>query len=59
MYLLDTCILIDISKKRLRAAYDLMMRSDACLFKVPAIVKAELMVGVEKSERPEEERFRV
>lgn len=33
--------------------------SDASLFKIPAVVKAELLLGAEKSARPEEERLRV
>lgn len=59
MYLLDTNILIDISRRKLNAAYELLMNSDASLFKVPAMVKAELLVGAEKSSRPDEERMRV
>lgn len=59
LYLFDTNILVGFLRGHLPHCYDLMMRSDASLFKVPAIVKAELMVGVEKSQRPEEERFRV
>lgn len=59
MYLLDSNILIDISRRKLRYAYDALMLSDASLFKVPAIVKAELLLGAEKSSRPEEERLRV
>lgn len=58
MYLLDTNILIDISRRKLNIAYDLLMNSDASLFKVPAIVKAELLVGAEKSDKPNEERLR-
>lgn len=59
MYLLDSNILIDISRRKLRYAYDTLMLSDASLFKVPAIVKAELLLGAEKSSQPEEERLRV
>lgn len=59
MYLFDTNILIDISKCKLNSAYELLMSSDASLFKVPAVVKAELLLGAEKSARPEEERLRV
>lgn len=59
MYLLDSNILIDISRRKLRYAYDTLMLSDASLFKVPAVVKAELLLGAEKSSRPEEERLRV
>lgn len=59
MYLLDTNILIDISRGTLRHAYELMMSSDASLFKVPSVVKAELLLGARKSQQPEEMRFRV
>lgn len=59
MYLLDSNILIDISRRKLQYAYDTFMLSDASLFKVPAVVKAELLLGAEKSSRPEEERLRV
>ena len=47
MYLLDTNILIDISRRKLNAAYELLLNSDARLFKVPAVVKAELLLGAE------------
>lgn len=59
MYLLDANILIDISRHKLRYAYDMLMLNDASLFKVPAIVKAELLLGAEKSKNPEEERLKV
>lgn len=59
MYLLDTNILVDISRRRLNSAYGLLMNSDASLFKVPAVVKAELLLGAEKSLRPDEERLKV
>ena len=59
MYLLDSNILIDISRHKLKIAYELLRNSDASLFKVPAVVKAELLLGAEKSSRREEERFRV
>ena len=59
MYLLDTNILIDISRRKLNAAYELLLNSDAGLFKVPAVVKAELLLGAEKSMQPEEERLKV
>lgn len=59
MYLLDANILIDISRRKMNAAYELLMNSDASLFKVPAVVKAELLLGAEKSARPDEERLRV
>lgn len=59
MYLLDSNILIDISRRKLRYAYNALMLNDASLFKVPAIVKAELLLGAEKSNSPEEERLNV
>ena len=59
MYLLDANILIDISRRKLNAAYELLLKSDAGLFKVPAVVKAELLLGAEKSMQPEEERLKV
>lgn len=59
MYLLDTNILIDISRRKLNAAYELLLNSDAGLFKVPAVVKAELLLGAEKNMQPEEERLKV
>lgn len=59
MYLLDSNILIDFSRGKLKGAYDLMRQSDASLFKVPSVVKAELLLGAEKSENPEQMRFRV
>ncbi len=59
MYLFDTNILIDISRHKLDSAYEMLMKSDSSLFKVPAIVQAELLVGAEKSNQPEEERFKV
>lgn len=59
MYMFDSCILIDLSKRKLPIAYELLMKSDASLFKVPAVVKAELLIGAEKAHDPEQERFRV
>lgn len=59
MYMFDSCILIDLSKRKLPIAYELLMKSDASLFKVPAVVKAKLMVDAEKAHNPEQERLRV
>lgn len=59
MYHLDSNILIGFLRGHLMSAYELLMGSDASLFKVPAVVKAELLVGAEKSSRPDEERLRV
>lgn len=59
MYFFDANVPIDMSRGKLNAAYEMLMKSDASLFKVPAVVKAELLLGAEKSSRPEEERMRV
>lgn len=59
MYHLDSNILIGFLRGQLMSAYELLMNSDASLFKVPAVVKAELLVGAEKSSCPDEERLRV
>lgn len=59
MYHLDSNILIGFLRGELQSAYDILVKGDASLFKVPAIVKAELLIGAEKSSRPEEERLRV
>ena len=57
MYLLDSCICIDLMRGKLPYAYDLMRASDPKLFAVPAIVVAELSYGVEKSSNPERNRL--
>lgn len=59
MYALDTCVCIDFLRGRLPYAYDLMRTSDPRLFKIPSIVEAELLVGVNKSKRPEKARWLV
>lgn len=59
MYHLDSNILIGFLRGQLMSAYKLLMNSDASLFKVSAVVKAELLLGTEKSARPDEERLRV
>ena len=59
MYHLDLNILIGFLRGHLMSAYELLMGSDANLFKVPAVVKAELLLGAEKSMQPEEERLKV
>lgn len=59
MYLLDSNILIDFSRRKLQISYDLLRNSEASHFKVPAIVKAELLLGAEKSNDPIKERFKV
>lgn len=57
MYLLDSCVCIDLMRGKLPIAYDLMRASDPKLFAVPAIVVAELCYGAEKSADPETNRL--
>ena len=57
MYLLDSCVCIDLMRGKLPYAYDLMRASDPKLFAVPAIVVAELNFGAEKSANPEKNRL--
>lgn len=59
MYFIDSNILIGFLRGTLQSACHCLMKSDTSLYKVPAIVKGELLVGVEKSQRPAEERFKV
>ncbi len=59
MYFFDSNVLIDISRQKLPFTYELLLKSDASLFKVPAVVKAELLLGAEKSNDPEKEQFKV
>ncbi len=59
MYFLDSNILIGFLRGNLRSTYDILRKSDARLFKIPSVVKAELLVGAEKCDRPDEERLRV
>lgn len=59
MYLLDSCICIDFLRGRQPRAYELLQKSDPKLFKIPAIVAAELAVGAEKSTNPTKTRWAV
>lgn len=59
MYMLDTNILVDFLRGTSQCIYERLRQSDAQLFQVPAVVKAELMVGAEKSDRPAQERAKV
>lgn len=52
MYFLDSCVCIDFMRGNLPQMYDLLKQSDPRLFKIPAIVEAELRVGAEKSANP-------
>ena len=56
MYVLDSCICIDLMRGKLPIAYDIMRQSDPKQFVVPAIVAAELNFGVEKCNDPEKAR---
>ena len=57
MYLLDSCVCIDLMRGKLPYAYELMRASDPKLFAVPAIVVAELHFGAEKSANPQKNRM--
>lgn len=59
MYMLDTNIVVDFLRGRMPRGYDIMRASDPRLFKVPAVVEAELLVGAEKSRDPERARLAV
>lgn len=49
MYMLDSNICIEFMRGRLPYAYELLKNSDPSLFKIPAVVKAELMHGAMRS----------
>lgn len=53
MYVLDSCICIDIMRGKLPLAYAIMRQCDPKQFVIPAIVVAELDFGAEKSANPE------
>ena len=57
MYLLDTCVCVDLMRGRLPIAYDIMSKSDPKQFGIPAVVAAELEYGVEKSADPSKNRL--
>ena len=59
MFVLDSCICIDLMRGNLPYAYKLMRESDPCLFKIPAVVAAELYFGAENSSRPTENHLLV
>ena len=56
MYVFDTNVLVDFLRGRLPLALELLKDADSRLIKVPAIVKAELLVGANKSNNPEKAR---
>lgn len=53
MYVFDTNILIEFLRGRLPLGLELIKNTDSRLIKVPAIVKAELLLGAMKSRNPE------
>lgn len=59
MYLLDTNVFVDMLRGNLTHAYEMMRKSDAFFFATSAVVRAELLCGASKMEKPEQERFRV
>ena len=59
MYMLDTNVCIDFLRGKNPNIYALMKRSDPSIFKIPAIVEAELRLGTHKSANPEKNRFLV
>ena len=56
MYVFDTDILVEFLRGRLPAGLELVKNTDSRLIKIPAIVKAELLVGATKSNNPEKAR---
>ena len=57
MYMLDSCVCIDIMRGKLPIAWNLMRKSDPRQFMIPAIVVAELDFGIENSRDPREMRM--
>lgn len=56
MYAVDTNIFVDFLRGRLSQGLCIMKGSDPELFKVPAVVEAELLLGALKSREPEASR---
>ncbi|WP_165172401.1 type II toxin-antitoxin system VapC family toxin [Adlercreutzia sp. ZJ242] len=56
MYMLDTNICVDFLRGRLPYALKMLRESDPQLFKVPAMVEAELRLGACKSAHPMKNR---
>ena len=57
MYVLDTCICAEFLRGRLPETFKSFKRSSPAVFKIPAVVLAELKFGVEISARVEENRL--
>lgn len=56
MYVLDTCICVDLMRGKLPATYKIMKSCSPKQFAIPAVVVAELEFGAQKSLHPEETR---
>ncbi len=59
MYLIDTNVIIDFLRGKNQQALRMLRSSDAGVFKIPSIVRAELLLGVEKSSDPGKNRLKV
>ena len=59
MYLFDSDVLIEFLRGRLPNALEMLRNTDARLVKVPAVAKAELLLGAAKSQNPERNRLAV
>ena len=59
MYLLDTNVLVDFLRGKSQYALRMLRASNASVFRIPSVVKAELLLGVEKSADPGPNRLKV
>lgn len=59
MYFLDTSVCVEFLRGRMPYTRDILKRSDPRMFALPAPVVAELFVGVEKSNRMQDNRREV
>lgn len=59
MYVFDTNIIIEFLRGRLPSGLELLKNTDSRLVKIPAIVEAELLLGAQKSAKPEKTRLAV
>ena len=59
MYCLDSCVCIDFLRGRKPQVYELFEKTNPQLIIVPSVVAAELMLGAEKSSKPDAVRAKV
>lgn len=59
MFFLDTCVCIEFMRGKAPYMYALLKECDPRLFKISAVVQAELLLGAEKSANPEKNRLLV